>query len=347
MLLLQSLKIYDFLLIGILFNTVMQNAPKYRDVNYHHHHHYQYSGNGIHPSQLPTAYSIYAASSSCGGQARSVLSPPLSVPTSVSPSVNYPTLTDIYHYQQNLALPISYQQDQQCQSAPQTDLPQPQIQLNQHNYINIQYNCKINNFVEVETGSFGNVAQPPPAYYNYQYNDSGYFYNYDYEPKCALYAQDNQIAAYEKGEDYSGLVDPQLEQQQLYQTLLHQAPGVAASYLPEQVLPDKLDTVFDGLDAQKKFKIELDQRHIDLKFEQADEQTIMLKDKCGKFKKECRRFKDLLEPSIDLSQPNVTTIMQRPVDMGETKRYKRKNYEDLEKRRTYECKYDGNLCKYS
>jgi hypothetical protein len=55
-----------------------------------------------------------------------------------------------------------------------------------------------------------------------------------------------------------------------------------------------------------------------------------------------RRFKDLLEPSIDLNQPNVTTIMQRPVDMGETKRYKRKNYEDLEKRRTYECSYNGS-----
>ncbi len=53
------------------------------------------------------------------------------------------------------------------------------------------------------------------------------------------------------------------------------------------------------------------------------------------------RFKDLLEPCIDLTQPNVTTIMQRPVDMGETKRYKRKNLEDLEKRRTYSCTYEG------
>ena len=47
--------------------------------------------------------------------------------------------------------------------------------------------------------------------------------------------------------------------------------------------------------------------------------------KTMKIKKETRRFKDLLEPLIDLSQPNVTTIMQRPVDMGETKRYRRKN----------------------
>ena len=54
-----------------------------------------------------------------------------------------------------------------------------------------------------------------------------------------------------------------------------------------------------------------------------------------------RKFKDLYEPIIDLSQPNVTTIMQRPVDMGETKRYRRKNIEDLEKRRTYVCQYDG------
>jgi hypothetical protein len=54
-----------------------------------------------------------------------------------------------------------------------------------------------------------------------------------------------------------------------------------------------------------------------------------------------RKFRDLLEPLIDLTQPNVTTIMQRPVDMGETKRYRRKNFDDLEKRRTYTCKYDG------
>lgn len=54
-----------------------------------------------------------------------------------------------------------------------------------------------------------------------------------------------------------------------------------------------------------------------------------------------KKFKDLFEPLIDLSQPNVTTIMQRPVDMGETKRYKRRNLADLEKRRVYCCRYDG------
>lgn len=61
--------------------------------------------------------------------------------------------------------------------------------------------------------------------------------------------------------------------------------------------------------------------------------------------KSSRKFKDLYEPLIDLTQPNVTTIMQRPVDMGETKRYKRRNCDELEKRRTYCCKYDG--CKKS
>ena len=60
-----------------------------------------------------------------------------------------------------------------------------------------------------------------------------------------------------------------------------------------------------------------------------------------KLKNSSRKFKDLFEPLIDLTQPNVTTIMQRPVDMGETKRYKRKNVEELEKRRTYKCKYEG------
>lgn len=57
--------------------------------------------------------------------------------------------------------------------------------------------------------------------------------------------------------------------------------------------------------------------------------------------KQSKKFKDLFEPLIDLTQPNVTTIMQRPVDMGETKRYKRRNCDDLEKRRTYCCKYEG------
>ena len=56
-----------------------------------------------------------------------------------------------------------------------------------------------------------------------------------------------------------------------------------------------------------------------------------------------RKFKDLFEPPTNLNQPNVTTIMQKPVDMGETKRYKRKNSDDLEKRRTFVCKYHGEI----
>jgi hypothetical protein len=54
-----------------------------------------------------------------------------------------------------------------------------------------------------------------------------------------------------------------------------------------------------------------------------------------------RKAKDLLEPTVDLNQPNVTTIMQKPVDMGETKIYKRKNSTDLEKKRVFICNYDG------
>ncbi|CAF0953651.1 unnamed protein product [Brachionus calyciflorus] len=70
-------------------------------------------------------------------------------------------------------------------------------------------------------------------------------------------------------------------------------------------------------------------------------------DKSQKEKKstKSRVFKDLYDPMIDLNQPNVTTIMQRPVDMGETKRYQRKNIDDLENRRIYKCDYDG--CKKS
>ncbi|RNA32018.1 Krueppel-like factor 5 [Brachionus plicatilis] len=58
-----------------------------------------------------------------------------------------------------------------------------------------------------------------------------------------------------------------------------------------------------------------------------------------------RVFKDLYEPMIDLTQPNVTTILQKPVDMGETKRYQRKNIDDLENRRIFRCAYEG--CKKS
>lgn len=103
---------------------------------------------------------------------------------------------------------------------------------------------------------------------------------------------------------------------------------------------------------QQRFKIEAEyppsNSHQQIKMESASLAGITAEpaekiDKIMKLKKECRRFKDLLEPLIDLSQPNVTTIMQRPVDMGETKRYKRKNYEDLEKRRVYQCKYLGNF----
>lgn len=62
-------------------------------------------------------------------------------------------------------------------------------------------------------------------------------------------------------------------------------------------------------------------------------------------KTKSRVFKDLYEPMIDLTQPNVTTILQKPVDMGETKRYQRKNIDDLENRRIFRCSYEG--CKKS
>jgi hypothetical protein len=54
-------------------------------------------------------------------------------------------------------------------------------------------------------------------------------------------------------------------------------------------------------------------------------------------------YQDLSDPKIDLSQPNVTTITQKPVDMGETKRYNRKNIEEIEKRRFYACNYPGKF----
>ena len=51
------------------------------------------------------------------------------------------------------------------------------------------------------------------------------------------------------------------------------------------------------------------------------------------------------QPLIALARPNFTTIMQKPVDMNYTKRYKNKNCDVVEKKRIYECKYP--VCKKS
>ncbi len=51
------------------------------------------------------------------------------------------------------------------------------------------------------------------------------------------------------------------------------------------------------------------------------------------------------QPIIDLTRPNLTTIMQKPADMNYTKKYKNKNCEALERKRIYECTYSG--CKKS
>ena len=45
--------------------------------------------------------------------------------------------------------------------------------------------------------------------------------------------------------------------------------------------------------------------------------------------------------SVDLSKPNLTTIRQKPVDMGETKRYRCYRNESLEMKRVHACSYQG------
>lgn len=56
---------------------------------------------------------------------------------------------------------------------------------------------------------------------------------------------------------------------------------------------------------------------------------------------------DMFEPMFDLNRPNLTSIMQRPVDMGTTKRYKNRNSTELDKKRKFACTYTGCLKSYT
>jgi len=46
-------------------------------------------------------------------------------------------------------------------------------------------------------------------------------------------------------------------------------------------------------------------------------------------------------------QQNVTTILRKPADMSQTRRYKNRNNEELEKKRNYICNYLGCLKSYT
>jgi krueppel-like factor 5 len=62
------------------------------------------------------------------------------------------------------------------------------------------------------------------------------------------------------------------------------------------------------------------------------------------------KYCTIKEPPVCLEVPNVTTITQKPVDMGQTKVYKRENSNEqatITKRRLYKCTYYGCLKSYT
>lgn len=72
-----------------------------------------------------------------------------------------------------------------------------------------------------------------------------------------------------------------------------------------------------------------------MRYLSADKNSVKRTNKTNKNE----NFQLLYQPSMNLDQPNVTTILQKPVDMDITKKYRNKNYDELEKKRTFECKY--------
>lgn len=181
-------------------------------------------------------------------------------------------------------------------------------QASNYNQQNQFYNnTKLNN-TYFDNYNSNNQTQ---TYYNYQYTNN--YFNYEFDTKYGL------------------LLDTDNQTIQSNNTMEHDLLHENSS--PQSINSHNFDLSNVKLEASSYY--ETDSSH----------QQSPVKQKLQKLQKQTRKFKDLLEPLIDLTQPNVTTIMQRPVDMGETKRYKRKNYEELEKRRTYECKYPG--CKKS
>lgn len=63
-----------------------------------------------------------------------------------------------------------------------------------------------------------------------------------------------------------------------------------------------------------------------------------------------QKTSSIKEPPVNLDVPNLTTITQKPVDMGQTKVYKRRSSSEEEseiKKRLYKCTYYGCLKSYT
>lgn len=313
-----------------------QQPQKSCDFNCHFHsqYHCQYSTCS---NQLnrDSAYSFYSnpsySANSLQSSTSSLLSPPSSEPTeSFSPPGNmqtqstqaiYPSLTEIYN-----SFNANHHHHHQS-SIHQSALHHHHHYNNQHypNQTYFNYNKHTstgqmsNNINYFENASQYATHHANPTYYNYQYSNN--YYNYEMDNKISLVIEsENQI------ENPPASLDSPTDQS----LLQHQSASLNSSSTFDLGSIKLEANYFEMIEEKPLVPLKHAQTSAKIKY---------------KLQKQSRKFKDLLEPLIDLTQPNVTTIMQRPVDMGETKRYKRKNYEELEKRRTYECKYLG--CKKS
>ena len=301
------------------------------DFNCHFHSQYHCQYPTSNQLNRDSAYAFYSnpsySANSLQSSTSSLLSPPSSEPAeSFSPPGNmqtqsstiYPSLTEIYH-SFNANHQSSIHQSAMHHYSNQHYPNQVYFNYNKHSTTG-QTGNTMNYF---ENNSQLTTHHANPTYYNYQYSNNYYNYNELDNKYSLVYDQENQL------ENQPASLESPTDQS----LLQHQ---------PSSLNSSSSSSTFD------LGSIKLEANY----FEATEEkQLVPLKQHASsskikyKIQKQSRKFKDLLEPLIDLTQPNVTTIMQRPVDMGETKRYKRKNYEELEKRRTYECKYLG--CKKS
>jgi hypothetical protein len=291
----------------------------YNNCHFHCQFQNQYSNNNNNNASN-NGYTFYSNYQNAALQSSTVLSPPSSVITeSVSPTIHNQSLSEMYNSINN----NNNNQNNYLQSNEPTN---SYLNYNKLNTTNTNY---------YENSNY----QSNQSYYNYQYANN--YYNYELDSKYGLLLDS----------DNNQHQQNHYNQQHL---LLNQSSSTHQSVespINDNVLTHQSDLInsstnFD-LNTLKIEPIFYETNHFDhlaVRVNNNNNNTYQSKSKY-KLQKQSKKFKDLLEPLIDLTQPNVTTIMQRPVDMGETKRYKRKNYEELEKRRTYECKYYG--CKKS
>ena len=291
----------------------MQNSQKMCDFNYYHHYHYHQYNHPITLTQTIENSNIgYPNNQGYNNNLQSSFNF-MTPPSSESPPLNnVPTLTEIYHsFNKNC-------QTNSCNQQFQSSQYQNYFNQNFVRYDNLPVDQNNNN-----SFTNNNTSDSGPTYFNCQYGD--HFYNFVYDPKCGIYMQEDQNSINSNQfQSFNNLNKPLVLPTQLT-TLETQAPAALDDVELKDIKPcvkeEKCISYDDKMRATIKHK---------------DNEFIKLK-----VKKSNKKYKDFYEPTIDLSQPNVTTIMQRPVDMGETKRYKRRNTHDIEKRRIFACKYEG------